>query len=632
MRHFLSQTLHIFRKDARGLWPQITWCLGATAVFEVCGILRADYAHDALLGPVMPVLTVLLLVSWCSLTGLLVGAEPLLGDRHFWRTRPYSWRCLLASKLLAVVVWILLPKLLADMAVLATHGFSPLAHLSGLLLSALVVLLFYLIPVMFLAAVSPSPMLFLTVVCVTIPGLFVWNHFLASIFGLYDTAPPSWAADFAALVGISICLGALLVWQYARRRTVWVVSLAVAALVLCPLAAQRAFTWTRQFEMQRRLTPLHLAPGSLHFAVDPDDPTYQCPIPLSDRLLQVRIPIRISGAPAGVTPVLQGASFSLHTSSGDLAAGDGLPWQNVGFRSSVGTRPPAELQFRLDHEKWSRVALQPFSVRGTAYIALYGNPLGAQIREFGRPVNLGDVARCALYASKPELRMTPLLRCEWPIGLRAGEFISTLRIPLLGLSGPDAPAPARLVERLSKAPVAESTPFDLLPATGNLSPLAEFSQYRLLESDTQPVVGFQELLGFVKTNFELPAVLLADTWYATGMFNGDATMRRVAATVSGSLPPAPAGRSGLMVVLISEHARESRSGLAGFVDFDGGTTPGGYRSYAAYPGVYYIVAGPPDILNLNSMEKDMARFMAAGTRVELRRGDNITVNVEKLVH
>lgn len=502
MRHFLSQTLHIFRKDARGLWPQIAWCLGATAVFGVCGILRADHAHDALLGPVMPVLTVLLLVSWCSLTGLLVGAEPLLGDRHFWRTRPYSWRCLLASKLLAVVVWILVPKLLADMAVLATHGFSPLAHLSGLLLSALVVLMFYLIPVTFLAAVSPSPMLFLTVVCVTIPGLFAWNYFLASIFGLYDTAPPSWAADFAALVGISICLGALLVWQYARRRTVWVVSLAVAALVLCPLAAQRMLSWTRQFEMQRRLTPLRLAPGSLHIAVDPDDPMHQRATPLSNVLLLVQIPIRISGAPAGVTPVLQGATFSLRTASGDFAAGDGLPWQNVGFRSSVGTRPPSELQFRLDSGKWSRIASQPFSVRGTAYIALYGNPLGAQIREPGRPVNLGDVARCALYASKPELRMTPLLHCEWPIGLRAGEFISTLRIPLLGMSG--------TVERLSKAPVAASTPFDLLPSTGNLSPLAEFSQYRLLESDTQPVVGFQELLGFVKTEFELPAVLLPD--------------------------------------------------------------------------------------------------------------------------
>jgi hypothetical protein len=87
------------------------------------------------------------------------------------------------------------------------------------------------------------------------------------------------------------------------------------------------------------------------------------------------------------------------------------------------------------------------------------------------------------------------------------------------------------------------------------------------------------------------------------------------------------------VVLISEHARESRSGLAGFVEFGGdGLGPGRYREFAAYPGVYYVVAGPPDILNLNSMEKDLARFMAAGKRVELRRGDDITVNVEKLVH
>lgn len=116
------------------------------------------------------------------------------------------------------------------------------------------------------------------------------------------------------------------------------------------------------------------------------------------------------------------------------------------------------------------------------------------------------------------------------------------------------------------------------------------------------------------------------------MANGGTATRRGVATVSGSLPPALAGRSGLMVVLISEHARDARSGLAGFVQFGHWEGPGRYHAVAAYPGAYYVVAGPPDILNLNSMEKDVARFMAAGKRVELRRGDDITVNVEKLVH
>src|SRR5439155_1011099 len=84
---------------------------------------------DFIPGPAEGWLTLLLLAAWGFLLALLVLEEPLVGDRQFWITRPYRWPALLAAKLVFAALFIHLPSLLADCAILAARSFSPVAVL-----------------------------------------------------------------------------------------------------------------------------------------------------------------------------------------------------------------------------------------------------------------------------------------------------------------------------------------------------------------------------------------------------------------------------------------------------------------------------------------------------------------------
>lgn len=615
MRPFVSQTLHIFLKDAHGLWKQIAWTLGATLLFALWGILSADFAHRERLSSYQPLLTILLLLTWCGLAGMLVTAEPLVGDRPFWRTLPYCWHSLLSAKLLAIVVWILLPKLLADMAVLAAHGFPVPAHLPGLLLSALALFL-CLIPTALVASVSPHPMVWSAVVFIGVPALVVWQRFFAAMLGESD-AEPLWAANLAAFLGLAICLGALLVWQYARRRTRWVVALGLSAVVVCPLAAHRAISWTTQFDLLARLTPSPRLAGSPRVALDPDPMVNEIIMPDPNGRHDVRLPVRLLGVPDEVTPVVLGAALSLRTPSGDIAAGDPLPWRNVEARTAPGERGPAGLRFSLTASEWKRVYRQTVAVRGVAYVGLYGNPRSARIREPGRWVDLGGEARCAMFTPRPDLSLPPLLHCETPFHARPGEFTTTLRSPSLALNG-------GLVERTSEARLEGSTPFDVLPSSGELGPLTAFSHFRLLDTDTQPLLGFRELVGSVKVDFELPGILFAA---APVGINGSA--QRVIATVEASLPPSQAGGKGWVTLLVPEGYSSADCGSRGCSE---GLPAGAARQqiFAFAPGVYHVVAVPADVEFWKMLPTDYARLVAKGKRVVLRQGENAHVDFTAL--
>ena len=633
MRPFVSQTLHIFRKDARGLWMQIAWALGATLLFALWGILSANYGHRERLVSYQSLLTILLLLTWCGLTGMLVSAEPLVGDRPFWRTLPYCWRSLLAAKVLAIAVWILLPKILADMAVLAAHGFSIPAHLPGLLLSALALFL-CLIPTAFVASVSPHPMVWSAVVFIGVPALVVWDRFFAAMLGENDAAPPLWAATLATLVSLSICLVALLVWQYARRRTPWVVALGLGALVVCPLAAHRAISWTTQFDLQTRLTSSPAPANSPQVALDPDPSANQFISPDPNGHRDVRLPVRFLGVPDEVTPVLQGVTLSLRTPTGDIAAGDSLPWRNIEARIAPGQRGPAALRFGLTTSEWKRVYQQRVAVRGVAYVALYGNMRSARIREPSRWVDLGGVARCAMFVSKPDQNLPPLLHCELPFHARPGEFITTLRLPLPALNGPGASTPARLVDRETEARLEESTPFDALPSSGELGPLTSFIHHRLSDTDTHPLIGFRELVGCVKIRFELPGILFRAPDAGMGvLLNRSAAQlgddgrdaRRVIATVDVSLPPPPPGSNGWTTLLVAEDQSQQYCGYRRCPESGQTVDTTHEQIFAFAPGAYHVVAAPAGVKLWRMLPNEYARLVDTGKRVVLRQGDKVRV-------
>jgi hypothetical protein len=160
-------------------------------------------------------IAMLLPLSWSFLIVRLVHGESLVGDRQFWVTRPYEWKKLLAAKLLYVVTFVNLPLLAMDAFVLARAGLPPLAHLGGLVWMQVLIVSFFLLPVVALAAVAATTsqvFLAMLVIALCAGSLVALRHQIPS--SSFAT-PIDWL-----LTGLFILtIVAVLLWQYARRRT-----------------------------------------------------------------------------------------------------------------------------------------------------------------------------------------------------------------------------------------------------------------------------------------------------------------------------------------------------------------------------------------------------------------------------
>ena len=139
----MKQSLHIFAKDAKHLWMEISLSLLVTAAFVVLYPHTWRPAQIALSGAENPQLhqqlnklaqafVGLVPVSWWLLIARAVHGESLVGRRQFWITRPYQWPALLGAKLLFIAVFILVPFFAAQSLLLAEAGFDPGHYLAGL--------------------------------------------------------------------------------------------------------------------------------------------------------------------------------------------------------------------------------------------------------------------------------------------------------------------------------------------------------------------------------------------------------------------------------------------------------------------------------------------------------------------
>ena len=142
----MKQALHIFAKDARHFWPEITVSLVITAVFAwtyrytwmadmVPGIPKLQYLQK-----LAEIVAGLVPVSWWILITRAVHAESLVGDRQWWITKPYEWPQLLGSKLLFLAAFVLLPFCVAQCVLLEVAGFHWFEYMPGLGFSLVLVL------------------------------------------------------------------------------------------------------------------------------------------------------------------------------------------------------------------------------------------------------------------------------------------------------------------------------------------------------------------------------------------------------------------------------------------------------------------------------------------------------------
>jgi len=288
----MRQAIHIFRKDVRHCWPYIAGVIAISAVYAW---------QESRVMPDLPnfapsltgiLLTLLMVLAWWLAIGAAVHGESPIGDRQFWTTRPYSWKSLLTAKLLCVAAFLMLPLFLSDCVILLASAYNPLTLFPGLLWRQCWLLAFLMLPFV-LAALTRATrelvlagLVFYVVACL---GLAVLSSHAANGTAVVYFGRASWTWDAARWL-VSVTGFALVVWQYARRRTILVRVFAIALGGLAPFVTVMSLGRTA-------------LPDPAYPAAREDDPRYrnitvQLAADSIDRRSQsMLIPVKFSGWP-----------------------------------------------------------------------------------------------------------------------------------------------------------------------------------------------------------------------------------------------------------------------------------------------------------------------------------------------
>ena len=218
MSQSAAQPIHILRKDAIHLWPEILVSLVILAGYSWLNALslKPDLDNAQLIAIGAGLLRFLIPVSWLVLISRLVHDEELVGDRQFWITRPYTWYYLLGSKVLFLIVFICVPFVVMQAFVLHQAGLYPTTVLWPLVKNLSSVVGAIVLPLLAIAAVTSTFPRFASSVLGAIIYLFVAIG-VASYF-MPDSMGTPYLDWPITIIAVLLPLAALIL-QYARRKT-----------------------------------------------------------------------------------------------------------------------------------------------------------------------------------------------------------------------------------------------------------------------------------------------------------------------------------------------------------------------------------------------------------------------------
>jgi hypothetical protein len=226
----MRQAIHILRKDVRRsrIYISAVWSLVVANAVLTPRWERPGGESEFFLGW----LHLLIGAAWWFTIAHLVHGERLVGERQFWVSRPYSWRSLLGSKLLFCVVFLCLPLLAADYAILVQEGFSPAVLWRSLLVRQCAVAGVYMMPPFVLAAITRNLRGFV-LACAVLTIAFVLMIIVSTLHPQNQVADAVLGAHRGSREITLVAVGlAIILWQYASRRTVVARTAAIAFLLI----------------------------------------------------------------------------------------------------------------------------------------------------------------------------------------------------------------------------------------------------------------------------------------------------------------------------------------------------------------------------------------------------------------
>jgi len=210
----VKQALHIFRKDVDQFWPEIAINLALISSLCFTASLSLDPWNQW-----NGIMQTLLPLNWLFLVARVVQAEPLMGDRQFWVTRPYRWQSLLMAKLAFVTAFIGIPMAISDVIILHAQGFPVVSNAAGIAWEMVLRLAYFALFPMILASLTRSLGGFVIATVATLLGL----SFYATIAGRADI---HWQPIMIGTVLVPVAI----FFQYWRRTKIAVGAVACGAL------------------------------------------------------------------------------------------------------------------------------------------------------------------------------------------------------------------------------------------------------------------------------------------------------------------------------------------------------------------------------------------------------------------
>jgi len=357
-----NQILHIFKNDVRHFWREIVLMIAVVVAYGWHTSTRSQgpgfIAIDIGFSFPSEILSLLVPVSFIFLIVRAAHAECPVGDRQFWVTRPYDWRQLLAAKLLFVATFVNLPLLVLQVFLLWHGGFWPPRYLWGLLALQLSWSLFVFLPVGMLAVVTASIGQFVLAVLAVLLYFIAFSTLISEIPGI-GVAGSDVIPERTTLILVYAAIVAIILRQYARRRTAWSRIVLVGAGVAVPVLF--AVTPYRTLIAHVYPVPGPDKPLPVHLAFDPAKPASLKGGYFEKNKVHIKLPLLVSGVAEG-SKVTEGGILVR------IEAPGGPRWESGwsgGYGELLAHRPRDSETVTLEKDFFERVKSVPVNVHLT---------------------------------------------------------------------------------------------------------------------------------------------------------------------------------------------------------------------------------------------------------------------------
>jgi hypothetical protein len=305
---------HIFRKDARLLWPMAA----LVAALQICAAVPhhlIDHGMQtsqlAILGELLPALALLAVIV---VVAMVVHQDPIPGARQDWLIRPVRRVHLAVAKLLFVLLMIQVPLWVVDLGAALADGFALPAASVAAAARNLQIFCEFALPAMVLGAITST---LVEAFIVAVAGFIVFIGITAIVFssllGIQETLGETGATwMFNAAIDIIALFGAaaVLALQYSARRTIlsrWLVGVAGGLLI-----GVLFVPWRMAFSLQAALSPEPTAARPIAVQFDPQAGRYRLPVGAAPAVLSaLHVPLRISGMPGDSSVLLDRADIRI---------------------------------------------------------------------------------------------------------------------------------------------------------------------------------------------------------------------------------------------------------------------------------------------------------------------------------